>query len=420
MDKVRFSETGYKDYTRPYKVGGAARQYRGWQVDILFTLSIFCLGCFFLNKPRKFPHTMLVARLIAALTIVLTFNLHYVCLGRPFLEGPLTSRPVLAVGNRVVGKLVRLMMSKQGVPQPDRTETYCNGRIDIFEPDSGSTASPNEPHTVIEPDSGSTASPSEPRTAVIYFHSGAFIAGDRAFGAGMCGFLASHGVLCMSASYRLTNSGAGVAGCVEDAWAVLRWTRANAGRLNIDPAKIVVAGDSAGGLLATALGTGLGADVPTGMGGFNAVGRAELPAAVIGNWPATALGSRTYVPKRDEHGGWEATAAGKDFLVPNAFVPSRYMAHTHKWRLRLHGTHLRSRPHACPARAPLCPPGAGTAAVPSRRKSDSGWCSRGGFSSSVGRWAACCPRAAAILSTTAPLSRPSDVRPGQSCLQCCF
>ena len=58
MDKVRFSETGYKDYTRPYKVGGAARQYRGWQVDILFTLSIFCLGCFFLNKPRNFSNTL--------------------------------------------------------------------------------------------------------------------------------------------------------------------------------------------------------------------------------------------------------------------------------------------------------------------------------------------------------------------------
>jgi acetyl esterase/lipase len=73
-----------------------------------------------------------------------------------------------------------------------------------------------------------------------------------------------------------------VAGCIEDSWAVLEWTRANAARLNIDPTRIVIAGnlnlnlnrnlnidptriiiagDSAGGLLATALGTGLGADV---------------------------------------------------------------------------------------------------------------------------------------------------------------
>jgi len=115
-----------------------------------------------------------------------------------------------------------------------------------------------------------------------------------------------------------------VAGCIEDAWAVLRWTRANAARLHVDPSKIVVVGDSAGGLLATSLGTGLGADVPTGMGGFNQVGREELPAAVIGNWPVTALGSGTYVPTRAANGAWEPTAAGKDFPVDNAFVPSKY------------------------------------------------------------------------------------------------
>ena len=200
---------------------------------------------------------MLVPRLAAALAAALMLNLHYVLLGRPFLEGPLTSRPVLALGNTVVGKLVRLAMTKEGVPEPDRTEMYSHGehsgRVDIYEPQS------------------EAAGP--PRTAVIYFHSGAFIAGDRSFGAGVCGLLASHGAVCLSASYRLTNSGYGVAGCIEDAWAVLRWTRANAARLHVDPSKIVVVGDSAGGLLATSLGTGLGADVPTGMGGFNQVGR---------------------------------------------------------------------------------------------------------------------------------------------------
>lgn len=251
----------------------------------------------------------LVASLLAA---ALALNLHYVLLGRPFLEGPLTSRPVLAVGNLVVSKIVRGSMTKEGVPVHDRTETYSDGefhgQIDIYEPEDGSSAGAD----------------GQPRSALIYFHSGAFIAGHRNFGAGMCGFLASHGVVCMSASYRLTNSGAGVAGCIDDAWAVLRWTRANAKRLNIDPARIIVAGDSAGGLLATALGTGLGADVPTGMGGFNQVGRAELPAAVIGNWPVTALGSRTYVPARTSDGGWGPTSAGKTFPVENAFVPAKY------------------------------------------------------------------------------------------------
>ena len=257
---------------------------------------------------------MQVYQLGLLLLAALSLNLHYALLGRPLLEGPLTSRPVLALGNAAVGRLVRLAMTKEGVPNPDRTETYSSpntkdslsNRVDIFEPEEGSAA------------------PGQPRPAVLYFHSGAFIAGDRSFGAGVCGFLASHGFVCMSASYRLTNSGAGVAGCIEDAWAALRWTRANAHRLNVDPSKIVVCGDSAGALLATALGTGVGADVPTGMGGHNQVSRAELPAAVVANWPVTTLGSKTYVPKRAAAGGWEATAAGKDFRVASAFVPPKY------------------------------------------------------------------------------------------------
>jgi acetyl esterase/lipase len=261
---------------------------------------------------------MLVPRIAGALAAVLALNLHYPLLGRPFLEGPLTSRPVLALGNAAVGKLVRLGMTKEGVPEPDRTETYSGGRIDVFEPEDGSAA------------------PGGPRVAVIYFHSGAFIAGDRSFGAGMCGFLASHGALCLSVSYRLTNSGTGVAGCIEDAWAALRWTRANANRLAIDPEKIIIAGDSAGGLLATALGTGLGADGPIGTtGASNKVSRAELPAAVIGSWPVTALGSRTYVPTRGADGAWEPTTAGKDFPVDNAFVPSKYGLSAEQTQTRL-------------------------------------------------------------------------------------
>ena len=202
---------------------------------------------------------------LATLTgVALLFNLHYCLLGRPFLEGPLTSRPVLSLGNRLLGSIVAKGMVQAGVTPPDRTEVYDSkrrSRIDVYEP---------EEHSSLQ---------EGPRTAVLYFHSGAFIAGHRSMGAGMCSWLASHGAVCFSASYRLTNSGDGVSGCIEDAWASLRWLRANAARLNIDPKKIVIAGDGAGGLLATALGTGLGADVPTGMGGQVLVDRATLPAA---------------------------------------------------------------------------------------------------------------------------------------------
>ena len=237
------------------------------------------------------------ASLVAA---ALLLNLHYPFLGRPVLEGLLTSRPVLGLGNAAFGLGVTQLMRKQGVPQPDRCERYSSsGVVDIYEPIEGS------------------ASPDVPRTAVLYFHSGAFIGGHRSMGAGMCGWLASHGAVCLSASYRRTGSGAGVSGCIEDAWTMFRWLRepSNAARLNIDPSQIVVAGDSAGGLLAAALATGLDPASSSPVGGT------ELPAALIGGWPVTALGSLTYAPRRAMDGRWEETPAGKEFRVANAFVP---------------------------------------------------------------------------------------------------
>ena len=55
--------------------------------------------------------------------------------------------------------------------------------------------------------------------------------------------------------------------------------------------------------------------------------RSELPAAVVGGWPATALGARTYAPRWAEDSScWEETPAGNDFAVANAFVPEKYTA----------------------------------------------------------------------------------------------
>lgn len=248
----------------------------------------------------------ILPRAAALATTAILLNLHYPLAGRPWLEGPLTSRPVLAIGNALVAQVVRSKLNSEGVPQPSRTETYLPSRrlaVDIYEPD--------------EPAAG-------PRMAMLYFHSGAFVAGHRTFGAGMCGWLSAHGALCISASYRRTNSGAGVAGCIEDAWAAYRWVRANAAELNIDPSRIVVAGDSAGGLLATAIATGLGGDVPTGLGGFVQCEASELPAALVGNWPATTLSASEYIPRKAADGKWEATPAASELRVANAFVPEKY------------------------------------------------------------------------------------------------
>lgn len=263
-------------------------------------------------QSARVPSAMLVPSVSAAAATALLLNLHYPLLGRPFLEGPLTSRPVLSLGNKLFAAATQYNMQRNGVPMPTKTEVYASGpklEIDVYEPDGA----------------GQDATSEEPRMAILYFHSGAFIAGHRSMGAGVCGLMASHGAVCLSASYRLTNSGAGVAGCIEDAWKAYRWVQAHAVELNVDPSRIVVAGDSAGGLLATALGTGLGGDVPTGMGGFAPIDRSMLPAAVIGNWPCTTLDYAAYVPRRGPDGAsWEETPAGTDFAVANAFVPEEH------------------------------------------------------------------------------------------------
>ena len=87
------------------------------------------------------------------------------------------------------------------------------------------------------------------RTAIIHYHGGGFTAGSKDGLAGAAGPLTAMGYVNIAAQYRL----AGVAkwpAQIHDVKAAIRWTRANASRLGIDPARIVIAGYSAGGHLA--------------------------------------------------------------------------------------------------------------------------------------------------------------------------
>jgi acetyl esterase/lipase len=87
------------------------------------------------------------------------------------------------------------------------------------------------------------------RMAILHYHGGGFAGGNKNNLAARLQSLSALGYVNIAAQYRL----AGVArwpAQIEDVKAAIRWTRANASRLGIDPARIGVAGYSAGGHLA--------------------------------------------------------------------------------------------------------------------------------------------------------------------------
>jgi len=165
----------------------------------------------------------------------------------------------------------------------------------------------------------------------LYFHAGAFLTGGREFGAGTLSWLAEQGLVGISVGYRLTSDahGRGIAGCIESAWAALRYVRAHADELGIDPSRVVAMGDSAGGLLALALATGLrgggGGGSRGGSGGGGDVALVERPLAAVVGWGCCTIESRSFAPVRssggDGGGGWEETPAAAAFATPCVFVP---------------------------------------------------------------------------------------------------
>ena len=90
-------------------------------------------------------------------------------------------------------------------------------------------------------------------SAILYFHGGGFMKGDLDSGDTVAwGYAADTGAVVFSVDYRLTPEHAYPA-AFDDCFAALDYVAAAAPEFGVDPARIAVAGDSAGGNLAAAV-----------------------------------------------------------------------------------------------------------------------------------------------------------------------
>jgi acetyl esterase/lipase len=122
------------------------------------------------------------------------------------------------------------------------------------------------------------------RTAVLMVHGGGWSRGSRDMLAPHANVLVSHGFTAISCEYRLTGE-AKFPAQIHDVKRAIRWTRAHAGELGFDPAKLCLEGHSAGAhlvLLAAGAPDDKRLDPPEGDGGISAEA-----AAVAAVYPPT-------------------------------------------------------------------------------------------------------------------------------------
>lgn len=104
----------------------------------------------------------------------------------------------------------------------------------------------------------------ERRPAVIFFHGGGFTNGNAGQFADQSTYLASRGLVCINAEYRLLEKERKTAPlvCNFDAKSAVRWVKIHAAELGVDPTRLAAGGGSAGGHLAAFAGLVDGGDDP--------------------------------------------------------------------------------------------------------------------------------------------------------------
>jgi acetyl esterase len=141
---------------------------------------------------------------------------------------------------------------------PNEPQTPDEVRASLAESCRALWGEPDELHSVEDADADGVpvrlyrpVETAEPSMALVYFHGGGWVAGSIETHDGPCRALAkSAGIVVVSVDYRLAPEHPFPAG-LEDAWTATQWVSRNAEELKLDPDRVGVGGDSAGGNLAT-------------------------------------------------------------------------------------------------------------------------------------------------------------------------
>ena len=105
--------------------------------------------------------------------------------------------------------------------------------------------------------------PSDRRPAIVFFFGGGWVGGNPSQFYAHSRYLSLRGMVAVSAQYRTQSShGVDPFACIADGKSAIRWVRAHASELGVDPDKVASGGGSAGGHVAASAGVLPGLDEP--------------------------------------------------------------------------------------------------------------------------------------------------------------
>ncbi|MFM9874104.1 MAG: alpha/beta hydrolase [Fimbriimonadaceae bacterium] len=171
----------------------------------------------------------------------------------------------------------------------------------------------------------------KPRPAIVFFSGGGWSTGSTKQFEGHARYFASRGMVAITADYRVrSRHQSQIKDSVSDARSAIRWVRANAKRLGVDPNKIASAGGSAGGHLAACTATISEFDTPGEDKSVSAVPNALVlfnPALVLASLPGFDIKSVRAAPNEAFLGAEASKLSPAHHIKPGA--PPTIIFHGH-------------------------------------------------------------------------------------------